>query len=151
MAECLLRPLPSPRSPLSLSDRRHANASAHKGRHAHERRKNTTKKQKTKYKQSLSGKFYVPTLLHTHARATRRTSPSQPEDKGAVVARQQVFSGTHALGGSQRSYDLSATASLIRESYAQFYSKRRGGRGTFANRSTGRGTGRNQQAAEQIR
>lgn len=33
----------------------------------------------------------MPTLLHTHARATRRTSPSQPEDKGAVVARQQVF------------------------------------------------------------
>lgn len=53
--------------------------------------KTLQKNKKTKYKQSLSGKFYVPTLLHTHARATRRTSPSQPEDKGAVVARQQVF------------------------------------------------------------
>lgn len=29
--------------------------------------------------------------LHTYAYAICRTSPSQPEDKGAVVARQQVF------------------------------------------------------------
>lgn len=29
--------------------------------------------------------------LRTYAYVIRRTSPSQPEDKGAVVARQQVF------------------------------------------------------------
>lgn len=75
-----------PRSPLSLvlteDAQMHRPGTCMRGRQ-------TLKK--TKNKQSLTGKFYVLTLLLTHARATRRTSPSQPEDKGAVVARQQVF------------------------------------------------------------
>lgn len=39
--------------------------------------------------------------LHTHAYAICRTSPSQPEDKGAVVARQQVsLAPTHLESAS---------------------------------------------------
>lgn len=41
------------------------------------------------------------THLHAHAYAISKTSPSQPEDKGAVVARQQVsLAPTHLEAAS---------------------------------------------------
>ncbi len=44
---------------------------------------------------------HLHTHSHTHAYAICRTSPSQPEDKGAVVARQQVsLAPTHLEAAS---------------------------------------------------
>ncbi len=70
-------------------------------------------------------KSWCANTLHTHAYAICRTSPSQPEDKGAVVARQQVsLAPTHLEAASAPT--ISVTAYLILKSYTLFYSKKQG-------------------------
>lgn len=53
--------------------------------HAHPHSRLTRSARDTREKSLCVG------TLRTYAYVIRRTSPSQPEDKGAVVARQQVF------------------------------------------------------------
>lgn len=94
--------------PLPLSQT-HANTSAYKDTHANKQRRyrqshthtHTHTRGLIHSASDTNEKVRGANTLHTHAYAICRTSPSQPEDKGAVVARQQVsLAPTHLESAS---------------------------------------------------